>query len=192
MQPECLKEVGTIAGVERAVVGIVSRHQEHFALDLALVHPQSGRVERHFVESGAADAMRLVGIVQRGVSELFAEPSQRPAPIASMLLAVTPRAVASSATVSFDGKANTTPAVRTHEPYLRYLAYGAAALGVLTFAAAAITGSEAAGTPQGVTRAQAQQDLTRRQGYARATNGLLIAGGTATAISVVSFTLSWK
>jgi len=73
-------------------------------------------------------------------------------------------------------------------PPARYVAYGAAAVSVLSFSAAAITGSIAAGAPTGNTRAEVEADLHRRDGYQTAAISLLVTGAVLATVSLVSLT----
>jgi len=73
-------------------------------------------------------------------------------------------------------------------PPARYVAYGAAAASVLSFSAAAITGSIAAGAPTGNTRAEVEADLHRREGYQTAAISLLVTGAVLATVSLVSLT----
>ena len=68
-----------------------------------------------------------------------------------------------------------------------YLAYGTAAVALLSFAAAGLFGTLARAEPTGSTRGEAQMDLELRNEYAAITNVLLIVGGTLSGISTLTF-----
>jgi hypothetical protein len=180
--PACLSEVGAMAGVERAVVGDVRREPDHFHLDLTLFDGKTGApMARHSHET-ALDLDALIAAVQRGVFELVPE-----APVAHVESPPAPR--------PSDSRAEDKPLPHEKKPHQRsvvpYFAYGTAALAVVAFSAAAVTGTIGAAHPVGATRAEVQQDVERRQGYASLANGLLVTGGVLASASVVCFIVPW-
>jgi hypothetical protein len=74
---------------------------------------------------------------------------------------------------------------------LPYVAYGTAALAVVAFSAAAVTGTIGAARPTGASRAEVQADVERREGYASVANGLLVTGGVLAGVSIVTFVVPW-
>jgi len=74
-------------------------------------------------------------------------------------------------------------------PYAGAVATGLAAI---SFSAAAVTGTIAMQEPSGSTRAMAQADLDRRQGYATFANGMLAAGTVLAVAAGAAFTWWWR
>jgi hypothetical protein len=68
-----------------------------------------------------------------------------------------------------------------------YLAYGTAAIAVLSFAAAGLFGTLARVDASGRTRGDAQMDLELRKTYATITNVLLVTGGAMAGVSAFTF-----
>lgn len=187
IEPQCLQQVGALADLDRAVIGTLRRRAGAFEVHLELIDvPNQVRVA-HFERAHVAGERELIAAVRDGVDELF----QRPTPpldtkASRATRAPLPNAPSRAGAVSAKEVAG--PPLKPERPrYVPYVSYGAAALGLLAFSAAAVTGSIAVAQPRGSSRSDAQADLRRREGYAHATNGLLIAGGVTSAVSAVSF-----
>ena len=80
---------------------------------------------------------------------------------------------------------------KEEDSVLPYIAYGSAALAVVAFSTAAVTGMLARQHPSGTGRAEVQEDVQRQKDYAALTNGLLVTGGVLAGVSAVTFIVSW-
>jgi len=183
----CLSEVGGLAGTEKVVIGDVRREGDHYRLELALVVSQTGTPESRFSRDFPLDLDQLIAAVQQGVFELVPHAEVNPPPLALATSPLPPKPTESRAVVEADRRAQK-PA---GESFVPYLAYGTAALAVVAFSAAAVTGTIGAARPVGNSRAEVQDDLERRRGYAAAANGLFVTGAVLTATSAVCFVVSW-
>jgi hypothetical protein len=65
------------------------------------------------------------------------------------------------------------------------LAYATGGLAAIALSAAVVTGSVASAKPSGITRAEIQSDLDRRDRYAGIANSLYLAGGALALGAVV-------
>jgi hypothetical protein len=185
--PACLAEVGTMAGVERAVVGDVRREAEHYRLDLALVDTRNGASEARRSPESTLDLDRLIAAVQTGVLEIVPNAeNEAPAPF--------PIATVAKPVSSQQPRVWETPQ-REPKPesasILPYIAYGTAALAVVAFSGAVVTGTLAKAEPEGATRAEVQADVERRKDYAAFSNALWVTGGVLAGTAAVTFAVSW-
>lgn len=189
-QKTCLTELGRVADVHRALLGNVVKDASGFGLDVALFDTDTGETLAQAAHQAELDTQRLIDALDRGIKALLITPSRptqqsTPAHGAIRLLPQAPRPPQTAHP----------PAVHVAEsapvPKPTYVAYGTAALGAASFAAAYFTGHVATGEPTGTTRAEAQSDYERRQNYARATNGLLITGAVLSAVSATAFVWRW-
>lgn len=181
----CLSEVGAMAGVESAVVGDVRREDDHYRLVLALVDSKTGTPEARLSREVPLDLDQLISAVQTGVYELVPN-SPPPAPVVSV---ETPPPTRRETRVVED-----VPEREKEEgegSILPYIAYGSAALAVVAFSAAAVTGTLARQHPTSTGRAEVQADVERQKDYAALTNGLLVTGGVLAGVSAVTFIVSW-
>jgi hypothetical protein len=186
----CLSELSAMAHAERAVIGDVHREGDHYRLDFALVDAKTGTAPARLSRESPLELGPLISAVQIGVSELVPDAAiepRQPPPVAgvenpSQVRNGAPRAVEQTSTR--DEK-------REKSSVLPYVAYGSAALAVIAFSAAAVTGTLATAPPTGESRAEVQEDVDRKQDYATVANGLLIAGGVFTGVAVVTFVVSW-
>ena len=188
--PACLVEVGALTGVESAVVGNVRRDDDHYSLDLALVDAKSGTPAKRLSRESPLDLEHLISAVQVGVSELVPE-----APVDLALTASSARVESSPSPAGTQWRADETPRheQREESPSVwPYVAYGSAALAVVAFSAAAVTGALATEPPPaGASRAEVQADLEKRKDYETASNALLVTGGVLTAGAIVTFAVTW-
>src|SRR5215471_12417211 len=180
---DCLVQVGVAAGANRAVIGNVRHEDQSFMLTLALTDMRTAVKQAEVSRKVSPDVSELIVAVQEGVGQLL-QPKSPLEPTPGGSAAIVPPPIVSaagspapSAFLMDEGKAK--PASSSPP----YIAYGAGALAVACIGAAVVTGTIATGTPEGNTRAEVQADLERRQGFARATNGLWVAGGALTALS---------
>jgi hypothetical protein len=185
--PACVSEVGAMAGVESAVIGDVRREGDHFRLELALVDGKTGTPETRLSRESSLDLDQLISAVQIGVFELVPDAEVAPRPGAPAAAAspppsrATPRGTEDVPREKKSGGGSVLP----------YVAYGTAALAVVAFSAAAVTGTIGAARPTGASRAEVQADVERREGYASVANGLLVTGGVLAGVSIVTFVVPW-
>jgi hypothetical protein len=213
-EPDCLSRVGTAAGVERAVIGSVRRDQGAFALTVVLAETRTAAKQRELSRRVPLDLDLLIAAVQKSVGELLEppkseerttggkvgpnafdarpnasapEPQAQPEPIPKMTR-IAQESAAAPTNLLAHVEASPPEQPSSH---VSYVAYGVAGLAIASFAAAAITGSVATGTPSGNTRADAQRDLERRKDYATAANGLYAVGGVLSAVTIAAFVWRW-
>jgi hypothetical protein len=185
--PACLVEVGATAGVESAIVGDVRRDADHYALDLMLVDARSGTSTKRLPRASPLDLDHLISAVQSGVFELVPDASAPATPSAR-------EESPPSATPSTHRRTDQAPRPKDVErtSLVPYIAYGSAALAVVAFSAAAVTGALATESPPpGSSRAEVQADLEKRKGYATTSNALLVTGGVLATTAVVTFVVPW-
>jgi hypothetical protein len=189
--PACLSEVGAMAGVESAVVGDVRRAPDHFRLELALVDGKTGTPEARLSREAPLDLDALIATVQKSVFELV--PDAELGPVASAPIARTesplPARPREPLRVDDASQRQTKPRGGSFAPYV---AYGSAALAVVAFSTAAVTGAIGTARPVGRSRAEVQEDLDRREGYASVANGLFVTGGVLAGVSAVTFVVPWE
>lgn len=185
-EPACRAALASTAQVDRAIVGEVGQRDGSFVVDLTLVDLRTGAAEARSSEAVPADQTRLISAVRAGIDRLFAPKAAPPEP-APLVLAAAPIPPAPAAPrVSL--RHDEDPPADRRESLLPYLGLGAAGGAVVSFSAAAVTGSLATQSLAGASRAQMQMDLQRREGYATATNVLLGAGTVcATAAAVLLY-----
>jgi hypothetical protein len=188
--PACLSEVSAMAGVERAVIGDVRREAEHFRLDLALVDGKTGTPEARLSRETPLHLDELIFAVQSGVFELVPDAEVAPAPRAEVARAESPPPTSRTVSRRTDD-APQREKKSGGRSVVPYIAYGSAALAVIAFSAAAVTGTIGAARPTGDSRAEVQEDVERRKGYASLANGLLVTGGVLAGVSAVTFIVSW-
>lgn len=186
--PACLAEVGAMAGVERTVVGDVRREAEHYRLDLALVDARIGASEARRSSESPLDLDQLIAAVQVGVLEIVPN-AQRDSPLVIAPVANPPSKPPTEPRV-FD-EARQREAKAGSGSIVPYIAYGTAALAVVAFSGAVVTGTLAKACPEGDTRAEVQEDVERRKDYAALSNGLLVTGVVLAGTAAVTFTVSW-
>jgi hypothetical protein len=181
----CLARISRSLGIETFVSGILSRTQEGFVLELSLVDPASGVVQRrveHATDGVAVES--LVRGAQQAVEDLFT-PAPRPVPLPR----IQPPA-SQGATIVLEHRNGESPP--RGRRWARQVAYGSGEVALLSLAAAGIFGALATADPSGNTRATAQHDLALRETYATTANGLLVAGSVLAAISVSAFIVFWR
>jgi hypothetical protein len=189
--PACISEVGTMAGVESALIGDVRREDDHYRLELALFDGTSGTPAARLSRQTPIDLDQLISAVQAGVFELVpdAEVERTPQP---------PVARAQDPSPSRHRALRETHEAPEREKesraksFVPYIAYGTAALAVVAFSTAAVTGTLATAHPVGDGRSEIQNDLERRKAYASVANSLFVAGGLLAGASAVTFVLSWE
>jgi hypothetical protein len=178
----CIRPIAKALAVDKVVTGTLQRTDGGFTMALSLVDPASGAIERRAQRSAAEGADSQIHAVQDAIEELFS-----PAPLrASLSIPSEPP----GATVVNDRHMGETPPPRRR--WASKVAYGSAALALLSFAGAGVFGTLAAADPSGPTRAAAQRDLSLREDYATTANGLLIAGAAFAAVSAAVFVLLWR
>jgi hypothetical protein len=194
VQPACLASLASAVGARRAVIGAVRRNGREFALELALVDTDSGAKDANWSRVVQEDVGSLVSAVAAGVGDLFGAKVSAPnAAVATPTPALdaTPPA-ASPAGLRLDAQPANAHDDKRGATRDGYLGATALALAVVAFSAAAVTGSAAEASLLGGTRAEMQEDLRRREGYATAANGLLIAGGAFSTAAAVLFARWWR
>jgi len=208
---DCCAVLARATNLSHAVVGRVEGRNP-FAIEFQRLELRTGRSETHASKSGLVGLDELIRGVTDAVGEVMLDPSDG-GPVTRS--AAQPQPPDSSHSITAAHAATQTlpaelvsPAPRVRPPPTVPLTIHAAdqrsghpapvvaltgaGLVVATFAAAAFTGSVAAGTPRGDTRAQAQADLERRKSYATATNGLLIAGAVLSGATAVAFVWHYR
>jgi len=190
----CLSELGATASVEEVVIGDVRRDTDQFGLELALVDTKTGIAKARLPGQTPADLPALIAAVQSGVLELTREPK------AAAVEPLPPPPPPPPARVEPPPPPKTTqpPAERPRRDEPRrsdsvvpYVAYGTAALAVVAFSAAAVTGTLGTARPEGDSRAEVQADIERHKDYTALANGLYVTGGILAGVSVVGFILPW-
>jgi hypothetical protein len=176
--PMCLSRVGRVAGASAAVAGSARREGAGFALQLARIDLEhGGRVTATSPLITAADAAGLMAGVRRAAPPLLVAASI-PEPTPDVLVGTAPA---------------TTPVADPHaraRSTATWVTGGAAVLAVTAFSAAIVTGVVARRYPEGAERADAQQDLARRERYATASTWLWVAGGVFSGTAVAAYT--WR
>lgn len=209
----CRREVVLSTGATRAILGRVHAHEGGFAIELVLSDAARTGSERALERSAAPALKSLISAVQAAVRDLVLMPeteSERetnaatgrasqpaPAPPAELKPTLVPVSPPRQPTIFpshplFPASAppGLPPQVaRRQSPLPGYLSYGAATVSVLSLSAAAITGSIAAGSPSGNTRAEVEADLHRREDYHTAAIGFLVSGAVFATVSIVALAL---
>lgn len=217
---ECCAVLGRTLNLSRAVVGRV-KGRDAFAVEVARVELATGRAETRASRSDLVGLDQLIHGVADAVGELTATVAEAGQSVATTAKQELPRAPGldaapvARASMLASNTEDTSPATgsesaivrarsRTAAPFIGsvadrpvrrsvpVVALTGVGLTVVTFAVAALTGSIAAGTPSGATRAQAQMDLERRKSYARATNGLLVAGAVLSGATGAAFVWHYR
>jgi hypothetical protein len=189
VSPSCLTELGALVGVERAVIGAIRRDNQGFQLDFSLVDVTTARAEARLSRESSSELEALISAVQSGVFELVpAAPTAREATLAPPVESPPSKAQAARRASEKNPPKNDE---KSRESALPYIAFGTAALAVVAFSAAVVTGTIGAARPEGDSRDEIQKDLARRQGYASLANGLFVTGGVLASISVVTFVVPW-
>lgn len=185
--PACISEVGATTGVERLVIGDVRHEGAYFRLDLALVDGKTGALEAR-LSRDAPDLDQLISAVQSGVLELVPDNVDAVAAPVARVESPLPAGPAASP------RAADTPEREKKQArsFMPYIAYGTAALAVVAFSAAAVTGTIGTARPTGEGRAEVQADLERREDYASLANGLFVTGGVLAGASAVAFIVPWE
>jgi len=174
--PVCLSRLGRVAGASVAVAGSARRDGAGFAIQLARIEiaDSGGRVTATSPPITAADVAGLMAGVRGAAAPLLVAVATPPPP-ADVLI-------------------ETAPPVENPHAQARstatWVTAGAAVLAVSAFSAAIVTGVVARRYPEGVERADAQQDLARRERYATASTWLWVAGGVCSGTAVAAFT--WR
>jgi hypothetical protein len=187
--PACLSEVGAMAGVESAVVGDVRRAPDHFRLELALVDGKTGTPEARLSREAPLDLDALIATVQKSVFELVPDAEVGPVASPPRTESLAPARPREPLRVDDASQRQTKPRGGSFAPYV---AYGSAALAVVAFSTAAVTGAIGTARPVGRSRAEVQGDLERREGYASLANGLFVTGGVLAGVSAVTFVVPWE
>jgi hypothetical protein len=195
VQPACLAGLGSAVGARRAVIGAVRKNGTDVALELSLVETDSSAIVAKWSRIVRQDAASMVAAVATGAGELFAAkvaaPVGAPAP-ATLAPDATPPP-ATPALLHLDAQPTKgDDGDRRSAARFGYLGATALALAVVAFSAAAVTGSVAEAPLLGDTRADMQGDLSRREDYATAANGLLVAGGALSAAAAGLFAWWWR
>jgi hypothetical protein len=195
VQRACLEGLGSAVGARRAIIGAVRRNGTNFAIELALVDTESGVKNANWSQVVREDVGSLVSAVATGVKDLFgakvSAPNAAAAPPNLALDAASP--AAGPAALRLDAQpGKVDDGDKRSAARAGYLGATAAALAVVAFSAAAVTGNAAEAPLLGDTRADMQEDLRRREGYATAANGLLIAGGALSTAAAVLFAWWWR
>jgi hypothetical protein len=177
----CLRRLAAALNLDRIVAGTVRRLEPGFVLEVALIDAASGRAEKRLERVVNAGVDSLIHAAQDAVEALFAETPAPPLPVPVPSLRLNPAAPTPS-TVAGE-RAPYHPRRR----WAPHLAYGTAAVAVLSFVGAGIFGTLANADPAGPTRAAAQRDLQLRDEYATAANVFLLAGTVFTAVSIAVF-----
>jgi len=186
--PACISEVGATTGVERLVIGDVRHEGDHFRVDLALVDGKTGAPEARLSRE-AADLDQLISAVQSGVFELVPDADVDAGPASVPRAQSPPPARPAASPRPVDTPEREKKQARSFMPYI---AYGTAALAVVAFSAAAVTGTLSTARPTGNGRAEVQEDLERRKDYASLANGLFVTGGVLAGASAVAFIVPWE
>jgi hypothetical protein len=189
----CLKKLGNTAGVRLILIGRVAQNAAgETQLEMSLADVDTAQPVARSSRVRAGNDVQMIAAVQHCIAELFNSAPHGPTPVrAARPGAVPPGPEGSTVTLRNPPLApplGNSNLVHAHE---NYLAYGTAALAVLSFSAAALTGAVASGAPQGHTRLEAQSDAERRQDYAHITNGLLVTGAVFGAVSACAFVWHW-
>lgn len=203
-QASCLAAIGGAANVEIAVIGDVRRNGDSFQVELSLTNLRTARIDGHFSGAAPADQNRLIDLVRDGLDAVFAPqplPSAAEAAVATPAAAL-PRTDSPTERPDVPGAAAPAPppdldldrsAASSHRSsILPYLGLGATAGAVVSFSAAAVTGSFANAALVGNSRAELQADLDRRGRYGTAADILLAAGSVFTTVTVVAFYKWWR
>jgi len=183
--PACLARLGDAAGAAEAVIAKVSRQGDGYLLDLALTDTRNARSEAHVATAVAPGFPELVVALRDSIDQLFAAKLQGARPLA----AAVPLAALDVASPPAIAKETVPPRSRPWRPYAGAVALGLAAV---SFSAAAVTGTIGTQEPTGSTRAMAQADLERRDGYITVANGLLVAGTVLAAAACAAFVGWWR
>jgi hypothetical protein len=183
----CLRRIAQALAVDKFVTGTLHRDEDGFLLELSVVDPASGVVERRLERATKGLAVEsLVRAVQEGLEALFA-----PAPLPA-LRPLRDQSPASSQDATIILQRRNVEDAPPRRRWAPHVAYGSAGAALLSFAAAGIFGTLANADPSGSTRATAQRDLELRERYATTANRLLIAGSVLGAVSAAAFVLLWR
>jgi hypothetical protein len=195
-RPTCLAGVGTAAGAGRAVVGSLRRGEHAFAVRLAMLDFRTGAARAEVIRTLPAEMSPLIFGMRQAVddlvrADLVAASEQRidrPAPYIARIPLPNSEARRSSADLIREGDPR--PVMRS--PAFTAVTYGLAAVAIVTFSAAAVTGTLATASPVGRDRAAIQNDVERRKDYATLANGLYAAGAVLVAATAGMVIWRWR
>jgi len=185
----CLATLGEAAHADRIVIGGVRRNADTFVVDLTLANPRTGDTEERYTAKIPADEPRLIAAIRGGIDQLFAA---RPAPPVRAVTSVpdaAPPPLGPPPTLDIR-REDGAPAVHRRS-VLPYVGWGSGAAAVVSFSAAAVTGSFATSALSGTTRAERQNDLQRHDDYATTANVLLGVGTVFATVAVVALYRWW-
>jgi hypothetical protein len=185
--PDCLARLGAAAAATLAVIAKVTARDGGYHLELALTEMTSAKIEAQMSTDVPHGFDELVAALRAGVRELF--PVRPEAPRLAPVPAAPASAAAAGPTLSLVAREPGPPRTRRWAPYAGAVATGLAAV---AFSAAAVTGTIAMQEPSGTTRAMAQADLDRRQGYATFANGMLATGTVLAVAASAAFAWWWR
>jgi hypothetical protein len=188
-EPRCLAALGDAAHADRVVIGGVQRNGDVFVVDLTLANPRTGDTEERFSATIPADEARLIAAIRGGIDQLFAVKSVAPAIAVIPVGDAAPRSLGRPSSLDLR-REDEAPAVHRGS-ILPYVGWGSGAISVVSFSAAAVTGSFATAALSGTTRAERQADLQRRDDYATTANVLLGVGTAFAAVAVVALYQWW-
>jgi hypothetical protein len=193
LQAACLGELGRMVAAPQALVGHVRREGARFRLELALVELETGNATARLTRESSIELTELIAAVQAGVRELVTEVEPPPVAPPPPFVPEQPKAPPPSHAASTRAARDDVPSERkpSGESVLPYVAYGSAALAVVAFSAAVVTGTIGTARPEGRSRADVQADLERRKDYAALANGLYVTGGVLAGVSAVAFIVPW-
>ena len=180
-QAQCVARIGAAAHVDSALIGDVRRQDDGFAVHLVFVNTSTSVRNAEFSETVGPDVAQLIAVVRRGAGIVSAP---KPAKLAL-------QPASAEALLHGDASRNGSPTIAVVPPpprrsrWVAPLGYATGGLAVVSLSAAVITGSIASAKPTGITRAEAQSDLERRDRYAGIANGLFLAGGALALGAVV-------
>ncbi len=183
--PECLGRLGAAAHVDSALIGEVRQENDRFVVHMVLVDTSTAIRGAEFSESGGLDVAQLISIVRRGAGMVSAfKPARpsRPAAAAQVALQPAPPPIGSPIVAA-------TPPPPRRARWIAPVGYAAGGLAVVSLSAAVVTGTIGSAAPTGMTRAEAQSDLDRRDRYAGIANGLYVTAG-ALALSAIVLLIS--
>jgi hypothetical protein len=192
-RPACLARLGAAAGARRAVIGTVRRDENGYALELALVSTDTGAQQAEWSGAVEDDVGALVAAVGTGVRSLFAPKATAPQSTTATASLDAKPPEGGPPVLQLEARAGDERAGGRHgNARVGYLGAASLALAVVALSAAAVAGSTAEAPLLGSTRADMQADLRRREPYASAANGLLVAGGALSVTAAVLFIWWWR
>jgi hypothetical protein len=184
-QPSCLAALGAAAQAPRVVLGDVARSGDAFVVDLTLANTQTGATEARSSTTIPADEPRLIAAIRGGIDDLLPPKSPPPRGPALTVIPAAPAEPAPRPSLELR-RYDDVPVVRRGS-VLPYVGSGAGAVAVISFSAAAVTGSFATAALTPGTRAQMQADLHRRDDYATTANILIGTGTVFAVVAAVAF-----